>query len=199
MTLIIEHRRNSLDDIGSVPKNNGVEIDLRGFNGEIVVSHDYGVTGILFDEWLHKFSARFFVANIKEMGIEDQVYEILSARNMLDSYFLLDLVTPSLVRAIEKGYVCAARVSEFECLTDAVSLGSEWLWVDSFSGDWVHLEQIVKSGIARKICIVSPELQGRRIEENFYEFEKLAELVQIGKIAAICTKYPKYWKSNTYE
>ena len=196
MTLIIEHRKNTLQECVRVSPFNGAEIDLRGHNGRIVLAHDFGEVGCEFKEWLDSFKGEFLVINIKEMGIEDGVHDLLSERNLTNSYFFLDLVTPSLVLSLRKGYVCAARVSEYECLSDALNTGAEWIWIDSFSGEWSHLKEIADMNLRRKVCIVSPELQGRGLKENTREFEILSKDLIDGRFDAICTKYPQYWREK---
>ena len=197
--LIIEHRRNSLEEASNVSNNYGAEIDLRGSMDGIYLAHDWLSPEVYFQDWLKCFSGTFVIANIKEIGIEDKVVELMQQAGIGDNYFLLDLPTPSLVRAIRSGFRCAARVSELESLTDALKLETNWLWIDSFTGSWDHLKEALNASriFNKKTCLVSPELQGRALAEDGIEYrEILAEINNSNRLDAVCTKFPNFWIGN---
>jgi hypothetical protein len=91
---------------------------------------------------------------------------------------------------------CAVRISEFESVETALALARkvEWVWVDCFThfplsrGDAERLRSA-----AFKLCIVSPELQGRSAEN---EIPQLMELLHERDILAdaVCTKRPELWE-----
>jgi len=181
-----------------VPKGRGAEIDLRIFHGEVVLAHDPFQEGCSFKDWLRVFEGNLLILNVKEMGLEDHLVSILGELKPELEYFFLDLTTPYLISSVGKGINCAARVSEYESVDSAIKQGTSWLWVDSFSGNWDQLNQLSKHPevFTKKLCLVSPELQGRDLKsspEFLNLFNKLND--QEYKFNAICSKFPELWES----
>ena len=89
------------------------------------------------------------------------------------------------------------RFSEYESIDTvlAVSDHVSWLWVDCFTKfpiDKHAAEMIKNSGL--KICLVSPELQGREHKSEIIHFKKI--MSNHGLFAdAVCTKYPADWEA----
>ena len=90
---------------------------------------------------------------------------------------------------------CAVRISEYEHIETALSLSGlvEWVWVDCFNDFPLDIKNYARLKNANfKICIVSPELQGRSDQSHVLEFRrKIESLDIIGD--AVCTKYPDLW------
>ena len=198
MTTFLHHRFNSLTQSSSVSKGRGAEIDLRISFGEVVLAHDPFREGCSFKDWLRLFEGNLLILNIKEMGLEDYLVNIIDELKPELKYFFLDLTTPYLISSVGKGIACAARVSEYESVDSAIKQGTSWLWVDSFSGNWDHLNQLNEypEVFTKKLCLVSPELQGRELKsspEFFHLLNKLND--QEYKFNAICSKYPELWES----
>jgi sugar phosphate isomerase/epimerase len=88
----------------------------------------------------------------------------------------------------------ATRVSDFEDINTAIKSGSEWIWLDSFTGNWSYLPDALKliKGMGHKTCLVSPELQRTDSE---IELKELKELIKVNnlEITAVCTKHPESW------
>ena len=114
-------------------------------------------------------------------------------------FFFLDQSFPFLRKTALKGERrCAVRVSEYEDIETALSLSRivKWVWVDCFS----HFP-LSKNDVLRlkdnefKLCIVSPELQGRDAD---LEIPLLID--ELNKLdfspEAVCTKRPELWKST---
>jgi len=199
MTKFLWHRVNTKEQATNLPSDCGAEIDLRLNHGELILAHDPFQDGCKFLDWLTVFRGTLLAINIKEMGLEDIIIdELTKVKPQLD-YFFLDQSTPYLLSSIRKGFNCAARVSEYETAESAILLNTNWLWVDSFTGNWDHLTSIhsLQDELHghKKLCLVSPELQGRSIEEPgeieicVKKFRQL-ELT----IDAVCTKFPDTWK-----
>lgn len=199
MTILVQHRVNTIEKLKEVSNAQGAEIDLRISFGKLVLAHDPFQEGCEFRSWIQEYMGRLLVINVKEMGLEELIVSELQYANRRIEFFFLDIAVPYLLKSQGVGYECAARVSEFETLESALLLNSKWLWIDSFTGNWDHLKELksLKSlyGNKKKICLVSPELQGRNLMES-NELSKIINLKE--KFAldfdAICTKLPVYWR-----
>lgn len=197
---IIKHRVNSGIDLRELDTNLGVEMDIRSCGDEIYVGHDaFTHNNQLFSDWLSEFRHGTLVVNVKEEGIEFRAREILSEKGV-ENYFLLDQSFPYLVKTLNLNESrCAVRFSDLESsqtitlLRDKVVTQPSWVWVDSFTGDWSHLRYLTEiRSQGMKTCIVSPELQGRPVEN---EIRQIRSIVLDNEIDAVCTKYPDSWKS----
>ena len=199
MTNFILHRVNTIEQVRNQNEDCGAEIDIRLDNRELIVAHDPFQEGCSFSQWLDEFAGIFLVINVKEMGLEEFIIDILRKKQPQLDYFFLDQSTSYLLSSIEKGYKCAARVSEYETAESAILLKTQWLWVDSFTGNWDHLVSIRSLQdelvIKKKLCVVSPELQGRSIQDPKEIEACVAKFDELGMgIDAICTKSPDTWK-----
>jgi len=188
--LIVEHRRNTIEDLKAVPRHHGVEIDIRSYDNRLVLHHDPFCEGTDFEGWLKYFNHRLIILNVKEEGIEGRIQELIDKRGIKD-YFYLDLSFPFLIKSMNKGQRnIAVRFSEYESIKTCLSLAGkvEWVWVDCFthfsldSGSYQILSKYFK------ICIVSPELLGR-----VDEIKEVQKVISGMKIDAVCTKLPEAW------
>ena len=181
---ILKHRVNSYEEIDN---NFGVEIDIRDYNGELVLSHDLPTnSSIRLEDFLKKINNQQFIAiNIKSVEIEKNLERIISNMN-IKNYFTFDWPIPSLIKAQNNQIICAFRLSEYE---KEVFPNCSWVWIDAFKEIWYNqkeLEDLKNRGF--NIALVSPELHGR--ESDFKEFEMI---VNTGIADAICTNNPEYW------
>ena len=88
------------------------------------------------------------------------------------------------------------RISEYESIETALSLKGKinWIWVDCFSKLPINTNDFIRLKKAKfKLCLVSPELQGR--DPNL-EIPKLKNKINKLKIKfnAVCTKRPELWE-----
>jgi hypothetical protein len=191
----ILHRVNSIDLLNKAPKSFGVEIDIRSNNDNLILHHDPFQEGELFDEWLTFFNHQTLILNVKEEGLEERVLKKMDENN-IDDFFFLDQSFPFLKKTAMAGESrCAVRVSEYESIETVLSLSRkvDWVWVDCFTMFPISKDEfslLKKSGF--KICIVSPELQGRTDRNHVIEFRHQLELQGI-KGDAVCTKYVDLW------
>lgn len=196
----INHRQNSISDLANVPKLNGVEIDLRSnFKnlGKIHLSHDPWQTGDDFEEWLAEYKLQNIsgplILNTKEDGLESRILELL-ATHKITNYFFLDTPMPTLIKWTHKNNIShfALRVSAYEPVAAILNFEkmANWIWVDCFEGIPMPLEQISILKSKFKICLVSPELQGKELQE----ISKFKELFCLAD--AVCTKKPEEWLSH---
>ena len=191
---IFIHRVNQSSDLREIPSNFGVEIDIRTIGKEIILSHDPFFQGELFTDWLKSWKGQALILNVKEDSLETSILAILSKHQVSD-YFFLDQSYPSIRKMIASGNSkLATRVSDFEDLETALISGSDWVWLDSFSGNWRFLQKAVQAIKENKqrVCLVSPELH--RSDSNI-ELLELQELIKNldSEIDAVCTKFPKKW------
>ena len=192
--IFVQHRCNNSRLLKQVSPDSGVEIDLRLHDGEIVLAHDPRVRGELFSDWLKTYQHALLILNVKEDGLEGEIYELIMKHGIRE-YFFLDQPFPTLRKSIQEGYQSAIRVSEFEEFNYNPELLPPWLWLDSFSGDWSYLPLLLEKtkDFNIRTCLVSPELQGR---DSASERMNLAEIIGKLEIDAICSKNRKYWKNE---
>lgn len=193
--IIVRHRINDSLTLGRIRPNYGVEIDLRLHMGEIVLAHDPRANGEKFSDWLTNYRHKLLILNVKEDGLEQEIIEIVRKKG-IENYFFLDQPFPTLRKSVAAGYKVAVRTSEFESLFISPEFLPQWIWVDSFKGEWNHLADA--AAVSRndnvKICLVSPELQGREPEP---EIMRIRRYIQTNKLTidAVCTKNPEFWNA----
>jgi len=196
---IIAHRRNTLEQLKDTPRQYGVEVDIRSYGDELVIHHDPFVRGNNFDEWITAYAHGTLILNVKEEGLEERLIKLMKSRGIED-YFFLDQSFPFLVKWSRAGeHRCAVRVSEFESIDTALTLAGkvDWVWVDSFTKfpiSGVDARKLQNAGF--KLCLVSPELQGRSAE---VQIPLLISLLARESITAdaVCTKRADLWERAT--
>jgi len=182
---IIKHKINTIEEID---KNFGAEIDVRDYDGELVLSHDIpNQKSQKLENFLNFFPENKLLAiNVKSCGIEKKLSFLLNSKNI--DYFAFDFSVPYLLNALEQKIVCALRLSEYE---KEIFQGPKWIWLDSFNSIWFdekYVESLKKMNYM--ISIVSPELHERT--DNI-EYTKIQSLVDCDLIDAICTDVPEMW------
>ena len=196
MTSMIAHRRNTIELLLSTPKKYGVEVDIRSHGERLIIHHEPFVEGELFENWLREYDHSTLILNIKEEGLEKRLIELMRLHDIED-YFFLDQSFPFLVKWSSRGERrCAVRISEFESIDTALKLAGkiDWAWIDCFTHfplTQTDATRLKARGL--KLCLVSPELQGRDADT---EIPLLHSLLAESHILpdAICTKYPMLWE-----
>lgn len=186
--MFICHRINTINQLLKIPKEYGIEIDLRDMDDKIIIQHDPFKSGELFEKYLKYYNHKIIILNIKSEGIEFKVLEILKRYN-IQNYFFLDCSFPMIKKLIdinEKNI--AVRFSEYEGLDTILKLRGlvNWIWVDCFSK--VPLDKKIYIELKKKynLCFVSPELQNQEEKiENYKKFFYKENII----LDAICTKY----------
>ncbi len=192
----ILHRRNTIAELRATDNKYGVEVDIRCEGEKLIMHHDPFVPGESFDEWVAAYRHGTLILNVKEEGLETRLIALMASKG-IDDYFFLDQSFPFLVKWSKAGeHRCAVRVSEFESIETALTLAGkvDWVWVDCFTqfplsgADAQRLKNV-----GYKLCLVSPELQGRDAET---EIPVLASLLRERSIKsdAVCTKRPDLWE-----
>ena len=193
----IAHRINTIEELKQIPKEYGVELDLRDFGDRLVLQHDPFKDGEDFEEYLKHYKHGTMILNIKSERIEHRVLELIK-KYKIEKYFFLDSSFPMiylLSKDNEKNI--ALRFSEFEGIDTILNMKNKvkWVWVDCFSKLPITKENyklLKESGF--KFCLVSPELQGQN--EKIEEYKKYLETENI-IFDAICTKVYNIEKWNS--
>ena len=192
---IIRHRRNTHEELAEISTDHGPEIDIRSQRDDLVLHHEPYESGTNFEAWLENYRHGTLILNVKEEGLEDRCLELMT-KHGIDDFFFLDQSFPFLVKTSRTGESrCAVRVSEFETIDTALSLAGkvEWVWVDCFTKFPLDIDsaaQLKENGF--KLCIVSPELQGRMEQSDTDIIVKA--MTDAGVVPdAICTKFPERW------
>ena len=193
---IISHRRNTVSELLATDTKYGVEVDIRSDGDRLITHHDPFVTGESFHEWINAYQHGTLILNVKEEGLESRLIALMQSQGIAD-YFFLDQSFPFLVKWSKAGeHRCAVRVSEFESIETALTLSGkvDWVWVDCFTKFPLSDDDAVRLRNAGfKLCLVSPELQGRDAE---IEIPALVSLLREQNIEsdAVCTKRPDLWE-----
>ena len=58
---IIKHRQNSVLNFNSKTFISGVEIDVRTYNGDLVLSHDPFMNGVKLTEWINNYNLKLLI------------------------------------------------------------------------------------------------------------------------------------------
>lgn len=194
---LIAHRRNTVAELMATDSQYGIEVDIRSEGDRLIIHHDPCVPGESFDEWINAYRHGTLILNVKEEGLEARLIALMQAKGIVD-YFFLDQSFPFLVKWSKAGERrCAVRVSEFESIDTALTLAGkvDWVWVDCFSHFPLTEQQAnTLTAAGFKLCLVSPELQGRDAER---EIPQLAALLKTRNIVAdaVCTKRPDLWEA----
>jgi hypothetical protein len=194
---LISHRRNTVSELLATDSKYGIEVDIRSKGDRLIIHHDPFVAGESFDEWIDAYRHGTLILNVKEEGLEARLIALMQSKGIAD-YFFLDQSFPFLVKWSKTGeHRCAVRVSEFESIETALTLAGkvDWVWVDCFTRFPLseHDARSLKDA-GFKLCLVSPELQGR---DANVEIPHLVSLLKERNIAAdaVCTKRPNLWEA----
>ena len=183
------HRINTTENLKKIPKQYGIELDLRDYGKELMLEHDPFTGGEKFEDFLKSYNKSSIILNIKSERIEYKVLELLKKFN-INEYFFLDSSFPMMYTLSKEGEKnIAIRFSEYESIDSVLLMKDKvkWVWVDCFNNFPLNQEnykKIKESGL--KICLVSPELQKHNIE-RINEFKTIIYKNNF-KIDAICTK-----------
>jgi len=188
---IIDHRVNTIEGLLKTPKDRGVEIDIRDYDGGLVLTHEPFTKGDSLEEYLKNYHHKFIIFNTKVDGITSHILELVKKYNIKD-YFFLDLANPTLIWQANKGVRdIAARFSEYEPVEACLALKGkvEWVWVDCFNSIPLNQENYSVLSKHFKLCLVSPEMQGHPLDW----IEKFKQDFKQMPIQAVCTDRPDLW------
>jgi len=184
----IAHRVNTIKELADVPVEYGVELDLRDFGSRLILGHEPFLDGEEFSDYLKWYKHGTMVLNIKSERIEYKVLELLKKYRITD-YFFLDSSFPMIYQLSKDGESnIALRFSEFEAIETILKLQGKikWVWVDCFTHLPINRNNYaVLKAAGFKLCLVSPELQGKNEKIEKYKSYLRREHITFD---AICTK-----------
>ena len=194
--IVISHRgfwknpneKNSLEAFElSLSLGIGIEVDIRDFEGGIVISHDVPdhkspKSKTLLDIYLKYPTQPLIAFNVKSDGLQKHLYNLLEDFK-LENYFIFDSSVPDAIQFLKLGITTLTRQSEYETSPSFYDL-ADGVWLDQFSSDWIN-EQTIKFHYnnGKKICIVSPELHAREYKLEWEKYKKI--LIKNPKIKII--------------
>ena len=193
---LISHRCNTVSELLATDSKYGIEVDIRSEGDRLIIHHDPYVAGESFDEWIDAYRHGTLILNVKEEGLETRLIALMQSKGITD-YFFLDQSIPFLVKWSKAGeHRCAVRVSEFESIETALTLAGkvDWVWVDCFTRFPLSEHDAIRLNEAGfRVCLVSPELQGR---DANVESPHLISLLNERNIVAdaVCTKRTDLWE-----
>lgn len=195
----------------------GIETDLRDHQGSVVISHDPPGTNsnsiFRFEDLLSLYrecnSNATLALNVKSDGLAEQVKALLH-RYEVNRYFVFDASIPDMLMYLKLGLNFFQRQSELEVPLDAMAAKLIptlpcGIWLDSFFGNW-YSPQLIKdhldSGV--DVCVVSPELHGRRPHLLWDALQSLVSEMAItsetgqGRLM-LCTDHPRQFADSFNE
>jgi len=192
--LFIQHRVNTAAQLRQTPIEYGVELDLRDRGERLILQHDPFGDGEDFETYLADYRHRLVILNVKSERIEHRVLESIKRAGVTE-YFFLDCSFPMIRALVALGErKIAVRFSEFEPIESALALAGkiDWVWVDCFTR--MPLTPDAYSALRKhfKLCIVSPELQGRPTDS----IPAFAAELRPYPFDAVCTKAPAIWRNE---
>ncbi len=199
--MIFLHRQNNSENIVDC------EIDVRSHPSGLVLNHNrlnFNEDYPTLKDFAKKYSNKTVICNVKESGIEEEAYKILSENNVnvlfLDSQ-IPDIIRLSKIDELKDKFII--RVSNYEKLSRSIISVSKakFIWVDWFKFDNFNIDEYYtyidtihdefkNKGV--ELIIVSPELYNL----NYLSItKKIVHYLKDYKIS-ICTKYPELWREN---
>ena len=195
-TLFICHRINKIEELEKINNNFGIELDIRDDHktGKLILAHDPFVDGEDFENYLQNYNHNTLILNIKSERVEIECLKLIEKYNIKD-YFFLDSSFPMIYLLNKKfnNNKVASRYSEYEILefTENIKDLISWIWIDCFTKLPLNKEIYERIKLLnKKICIVSPELQGQ--PEKILEYRHQLIDNDIIPDAICCKEYNIY-------
>ena len=184
----IAHRINTIAELKKIPIEYGVELDLRDSGNRLILQHEPFKSGENFEEYLKYYKHRTIIFNIKSERIEFRILELVK-KYCIKSYFFLDSSFPMIYQLTKQGERnIALRFSEFESLDSILLMKDKvnWVWVDCFTKLCINKKSYrMLKNAGFKLCLVSPELQGRVNDiDKYRQYLKKENII----FDAICSK-----------
>jgi hypothetical protein len=195
--IIVSHRINTSEALLKIPTKSGVEIDIRSRDDQLILHHDPFCDGELLSDWLKNYKHKLLILNVKEEGLEPQILSLME-KYCIDHFFFLDQSFPFIIKSLNAGEKrTAVRVSEYESIETALKVAgnAQWVWVDCFTKFPINQNEALRLKENFKICIVSPELQGRSDINEIIQLKNLLREINL-KPDAVCTKRSDIWEQG---
>jgi hypothetical protein len=179
----------------------GLELDVRGDGGRLVLSHDLAswrpeldATALLADppgDALHAL-------NVKEPAVVPAILDVLERAGTLHRFFLFDFelacATPDeamslMARCAARGAIVARRLSDRERVLDDIVADDACahVWLDELDGPWVDGDTVAAlTGAGKHVWYVSPDLHRR---EGLSTLDARWARARDWGVTGICTDY----------
>ena len=160
---IIIHRINKIKKLKTINPLFGVEIDIRTYGNNLILSHDPFKKGDKLEDYLNEYRHGTLILNIKESGIENNVLSLIQKYDNVKNYFLLDVEFPYIFSVSKNNFKnIAIRFSEFESIDTVLKFKGlvDWVWIDTFTKLPLNQNSI---NVLKdfKTCLVCPERWNR--------------------------------------
>jgi hypothetical protein len=192
--MIFLHRQNTADNITDC------EIDVRSSPSGLILNHDrldFSKDYLLLRDFAKMYSNKTVICNVKESGIEEEIYDIMMENNV--DFYLLDSQIPDIIRLSKipkfKGRFII-RVSDVEMYSsELINLAKpKYIWADwtkfnDFNvNDYLNFINTLNTNI--ELIVVSPELYSKDYENII---ELIASSLEITSMS-VCTKRIDIWR-----
>lgn len=170
----------------------GIETDFRDLNGQLVISHDVPVDGVMkIEEFIHLYKMKPVSApialNIKSDGLYSLVKDLVIQSGMID-YFVFDMSVPDTRGYLVEKIPVFTRLSEYET-APAFLESSQGVWLDAFETEWYDMTVIQNLlDMKKQVAIVSPELHSRPHFELWGLLKK--NNFHQNELVSLCTDFP---------
>ncbi len=192
---VIVHRVNNLSKLHKIPKNYGIEVDVRDYKNKLILNHDPFKDGESFESLLKNYEHGTLIINVKSEFIELRIIRLLN-KYKVKKYFFLDSSYPVMIKFNKynnKNF--AIRVSDYESVKNIYKFKNtfKWIWLEIFKKVELSKKDLIfikKNNI--KICLVSPELHNNKNYLNIIKFIKSNKI----QLHSVCTKNKKikFWE-----
>jgi glycerophosphoryl diester phosphodiesterase len=164
----------------------GVEIDIRDFDGELVLAHDLATKQSQRISEIELDSCHSTIAlNVKSDGLIPLIRSFELGKIQKINHFFFDMSFPEQRKYFEAGLSVAIRTSEFENVEVS---DPHYIWLDSFIDDWYVEDFRFFTNFQNSIiCIVSPELHNRPFGPIWEQL--IPYFIELPNIL-ICTDFP---------
>jgi hypothetical protein len=195
MSLIVKHRVNSIKILKKTSKNLGIEVDVRTYNGNLILAHNNykKKKKIFLREFIKNFNHKFLIVNLKEHNLANKIIKFFANKSI--KYFILDIHPHEIIKVKDKKNICA-RYSCFEPIHGPLKIKkfAEWVWIDYLNKTLITKKNFSLLYKNFKTCIVSPEVAGYK---NISHIKKMKNFFKRNKIVPhmICTKKTSFWKN----
>lgn len=175
----------------------GIEVDVRDFNGMLVVSHDPPIAGNFFplQDLLDFYAAGNYRSTIA-FNVKSDGLQVLAAKSLADfrikNYFFFDMSIPDTLGYMSLNLNVFSRLSEYESPHQYFLENTAGIWLDSLEGEWIAEKNLVNlSSMSKRICIVSAELHRRNHIPLWNAIKGAIEYGVHEDLFQICTDLPR--------
>ncbi len=198
-----QFKPNSLESFANAFQNGfGIELDLRDFDSQIVISHDLPCANAIKLKQLFGLYNDFFdlansainpplALNIKADGLQILLQKLLE-KYRIKNYFCFDMSVPDMRYFAKSGLKFFTRQSEIEP-NPALYDKANGVWCDEFYFHWISKRTILGHLAQNKqVAIVSPELHKREYKSVWREYRAILEsnALQNNPNIFLCTDFP---------